>query len=292
MNHATFPVHQDADGIVTLTLEDPEASALVLSGKLIRTLDETLTTIEQMDGVTGLVLASGCKRVYIAGANLKEIDALSDDELNAYLEYGSKTFARIAALPYPTVAAIDGAVLGGGLEVAMHCDGLVALRKERPYPVGLPESGLAICPGWGGTQLLPARINPADAIRQTAIGKPMKFDEAEQAGLFNAVVDDADALPTAAKDWLKASANDEPVKQRIASRRPRSIADTQTEQVREALDGDYGDTGSTKAVVDAVRVGLDRGFVEGVASERASLISLRNQPAARERLEAFFNKSK
>ena len=99
----------------------------------------------------------------------------------------------LCELPYPTAAAIHSAVLGGGLELAMHCDGLIASppadrdgKPGRPYPVGLPEAGLSICPGWGGTNLLPARIDPANAIHQTAIGKPMNFDEAKEAGLFDA----------------------------------------------------------------------------------------------------------
>jgi enoyl-CoA hydratase/carnithine racemase len=248
-----------------------------------------------MSDVKGLILASACERVFIAGANLREIDELNDDDLDAYLKRGSDTFGRLARLPYPTVAAIDGAALGGGLEIAMHCDGLIGLRKDKPYPVGLPEAGLAICPGWGGTQLLPARLEPAHALEQTAAGKPMKFDEAEIGGLFDAVANHPDMLTKTAADWLRAAAKVEIVEQRITRKTPLCIAWHAKEAVHRALESveeEITGTDSGKAVANAVRVGLEQGFEAGVDAERASLIELRNKPEARQRLEAFFAKSK
>jgi enoyl-CoA hydratase/carnithine racemase len=295
MQDGKLDLIRDDDGFVTLKLEDPDSSALVLSGKLIDLLSEALDRLEEMSDVKGLILASACERVFIAGANLREIDELDDDDLDAYLKRGSDTFGRLARLPYPTVAAIDGAALGGGLEIAMHCDGLIGLRKDKPYPVGLPEAGLAICPGWGGTQLLPARLEPAHALEQTAAGKPMKFDEAEIGGLFDAVANHPDMLTKTAADWLRAAAKVEIVEQRITRKTPLCIAWHAKEAVHRALESveeEITGTDSGKAVANAVRVGLEQGFEAGVDAERASLIELRNKPEARQRLEAFFAKSK
>ncbi len=295
MQDGKLDLIRDDDGFVTLKLEDPDSSALVLSGKLIEQLAEALDRVEAMEDVEGLILASACERVFIAGANLREIDGLNDADLDAYLKRGSDTFARLARLPFPTVAAIDGAALGGGLEIALHCDGLIGLRKDKPYPVGLPEAGLAICPGWGGTQLLPARIDPTHALKQTAAGKPMKFDEAEQAGLFDAVANHPDMLEKTAVDWLRAAAKVELVEQRITRQTPLCVTWHATESVHRALEAveeEISATDSGKAVAAAVRTGLEEDFQAGVDSERASLIELRNKPEARQRLEAFFTKSK
>jgi enoyl-CoA hydratase/carnithine racemase len=296
MTDHQHPVQQDNDGIVTLTLVDPGASALVLSKDLITRIDEALDRIEAMPGVTGLILASGCSRVYIAGANLHEIDGLDDPGLDAYLQLGTRVFGRLATLPYPTVAAIDGAALGGGLEIAMHCDGLVGLRTEKPFPVGLPEAGLDICPGWGGTQLLPARIDPAAALEQTGVGRPMKSDQAAEAGLFDAMADGPDALIDCARAYLKEAASSAAVQARIARRRPHCISDVgDTESMQAAharAESALPDTQAARAVLDAFATGLREGFEAGVGLERASLIRLRHTPEAKEKLEAFFNKSR
>src|SRR5439155_140292 len=106
-------------------------------------------------------------------------------------------------------AAINGAALGGGLELAMHCDGLMGAppaardgQAGKPYPVGLPEAGLGLCPGWGGTNLLPARMEAGEAIRRTASGQTMMFDEAVAAGLFDRVAPAPEKLIETAMGWV------------------------------------------------------------------------------------------
>src|SRR5207244_421298 len=76
------------------------------------------------------------------------------------------------------------------------------IASGKPYPIGLPEASLGICPGWGGTNLLPARIDPTNAIRRTAAGKPLMYDEAVTAGLFDRVAPNPDELLTTAKKWV------------------------------------------------------------------------------------------
>ena len=182
----------DDHRIATVTLEQPGKPVVVLDHELIRRLEATLASVP--GDCRGLVLASASERVFIAGADLKSIQDLSDADLHRYLQHGSRVFAMLAQFPFPTAAAINGAALGGGLELAMHCDALIASPPVpgkdgtiRPYPIGLPEAGLCICPGWGGTNLLGARIDPLVAFTRTALGQPLSFDEARAAGLFDSV---------------------------------------------------------------------------------------------------------
>lgn len=290
-----LPYTTDGRSVVTLTLRQEGRPVVVLDSDLLHAIAATLDTIAAIPDLAGFVLASD-SRVFVAGANLEEINSLSDEQLHAYLEFGAAAFARIAALPCTTVAAIQGAALGGGLEIAMHCDLLVgapAPPKEpnapsKPYPVGLPEAGLGICPGWGGTALLPARIDAAQAIQQIASGKTMLVDQARDLGLFDAWVDD----PAALLEHASALAA-----QPKASRGgvPRNISDAdRAAAVREALDrvgSALPETLAAAAVADCVGIGLQQGWAAACQAERNHLVRLRHTEPARAALEKFLTKA-
>jgi enoyl-CoA hydratase/carnithine racemase len=233
----------------------------------------------------------------VAGADLKAVADLSDDQLHKYLELGSRVFGLLCSFPFPTAAAINAAALGGGLEIAMHCDGLIAAtpvataeRPAKPYPVGLPEAGLGICPGWGGTNLLPARLDPAAAITMTAEGKPTTSDKAQ--GLFDAIAPTGQSVIEAAKQWLitqRITRADRDGAPRCWIGRPAIAA-----RVIESLDGiraSLPDTDAARAVADAVDVGLTQGWQAALARERDHLVRLRHTPRAKDAIAAFFAKS-
>jgi enoyl-CoA hydratase/carnithine racemase len=277
-------------GIGTLTLEQPGKPVIVLDEELLRRLEATIRTLPK--DLRGLVVASASQRVFVAGADLRAIHDLPDDGLRQYLAYGAKVFAMLANLPYPTAAAINGAALGGGLELAMHCDALIGAPAPKPYPVGLPEAGLCICPGWGGTNLLPARTDPAEAIRRTAAGKPYLFDEAARAGLFDAVAPSAEALHDTACRWVaqarRTSAERDGAPLRWVGRP--AIAGKVLDALRE-VEEEVSATDSGRAVVACVREGIGRGWEAGLETERRELIRLRNAPAGRAAIQAFFEKN-
>jgi enoyl-CoA hydratase/carnithine racemase len=294
----------DFAGVVTVTLEQPGRPVVVLDHDLLRRLEATLRPLVGGEfggrAILGLVLASA-SRVFIAGADLKSISEWEDEGLHRYLEYGARVFGLLSKMAFPTSAAIGGAALGGGLEIAMHCDGLIGAppgpgkdgAAGKAYPVGLPEAGLGLCPGWGGTNLLPARMDPAEAIRLTASGKTMGYDEAAKAGLFDAVAPDAASLLATAKGWVASGER----KKKSGDGLPlRWIGRTACAAgVLEALDrvrGDLPDTGSARAVARAVDAGLSRGWGAACAVEREELVRLRHTPEAKGALEAFFAKSK
>lgn len=291
-----LPIHYGQGGhagIHIVVLEQPGKPVIVLDHELIVRLEATLKTLP--DDARGLVLASASERSFVAGADLKAITALEDPHLHQYLEYGAHVFGMISRLPYPTAAAINGATLGGGLELAMHCDGLIGAPSPsgKPYPVGLPEAGLSICPGWGGTNMLPARIDPATAITMTATGSTMKFDEACAAGLFDVVCDDPADLRKMAAAWVADRATDSKLRRDDApsvwiGRGERAAG------VLEALDQvrpDLPKTGSAEAVTDCVDAGLERGWSAAVRREREHLVRLRRTPEGASAIEAFFAKT-
>ncbi|MBX3401938.1 MAG: enoyl-CoA hydratase/isomerase family protein [Phycisphaeraceae bacterium] len=294
---APFPIETDAAGpfagIAAVRLEQAGSPMVVLDEPLIQRIEATLLALPK--GAAGLVLASASSRVFIAGADLRSIQALGDTELDRYLAYGQRVFGMISALPFPTVAAINGAALGGGLEIAMHCDALVGAPSPtgKPYPVGLPEAGLSICPGWGGTNLLPARIDPADAIARTAAGKPMNFDEARGAGLFDMIAPSAELLIETCKNWIVSQrgrgvpTRDGAPARWIGRAGTRERVAAALPALRDALPH----TEPALAVVDAVRAGLDGGWQAALEVERRELVRLRSTPAGKAAIEAFFEKS-
>lgn len=294
MGAQPLPIRYEAGGdrgrVAVLTLDPGDRPVVVIDRALVDRLGATLDALPEDLG--GLVVASGSERVFVAGADLKEIHDADDAALAAYLERTAGVFGRLGKLPYPTAAAINGAALGGGLELAMHCDALIAAPSPsgKAYPVGLPEAGLCICPGWGGTNLLPARMHAEDAIRRTAVGKPMTFDEACEARLFDEVCQDPALLIQCAAAWVSEQAA--PERDGAPSRwigRP----DT-AERAGAALDACREDIEKTEpgaAVAACVRAGLDAGWDAAIALERSRLVSLRHTPAAVDAIEGFFAKT-
>lgn len=286
-------------GVVTIRLEQPGRPVVVLNEDLIRQIGVTIDALPK--DAQGLVLASASERSFVAGADLTSIRAadeggLADEALHRYLEFGSSVFAKLLALPYPTAAAINGAALGGGLELAMHCDGLIgAPPPERdgtpgkPYPVGLPEAGLRICPGWGGTTLLAARLDPLEAIRRTATGATWTYDEAVEAGLFDQTASSAADLQATAMDWVKAQSHqdrhDQPA--RWVGRSPSGVG-----PALDTLRAELTDDEPASAVFDAVDAGLLHGWQQSLAVERDRLVRLRSRPDGRAAIGGFLDRSK
>lgn len=279
----------DRAGVATIVLDQPGRPVVVLEAELIDRLDATLDALPE--GLAGVVLASASERVFVAGADLKGIREWNDATLDAYLANAARVFGRLASLPCPTAAAINGAALGGGLELAMHCDALIAAPSPsgKPYPIGLPEAGLGLCPGWGGTNLLPARIDPTDAIRRTASGTPMKFGEARDAGMFDLVVEDPSELRAAACAWVLKQPT--PARDGAPSR---WIGAQNTESSRAALSAlreEISASAPGAAVADAVGTGLASGWAAALDVERTRLVQLRHTEDAKSAIDAFFAKS-
>jgi len=292
MGAELLPYEVDSSGVVTMNLTRDDKTVVVLNRALLESIDATLDQLAaEVPDPAGFVLASGSARVFIAGADLKEVVGLSDDDLLDYLAFGQKVYSRIASLPCTSVAAINGACLGGGLEIAMHCDTLIGAKTERVFPIGLPEAGLGICPGWGGTNLLPARMDPEKAILRTATGQTMTSAEALQDGLLSELVE-PDQLLSRARELAKVP---KVVPMSNASVTPRCISNEDVKpHVRATLNfigNDLPDTEAAKVVIGCVQKGLVSGWEDALEMERTELTRLRSTDQAKKAIQAFFEKS-
>ncbi len=169
----------------------------------LESLNDLLPRLREGD-YKGLVL-TGKPFVFAAGADLAEFPLATTSEIaRAGGKRGHDAFAAIRALPFPTLAAINGAALGGGLEIALHCDFRTIARSVRH--IGFPEVFLGIVPAWGGTQLLP-RVVGAKAAVELIVTNPLKqnrllrADQAVELGLADALVDDVEFLDDSI-EWL------------------------------------------------------------------------------------------
>lgn len=175
------------DGVAVITIDRPEALN-ALSAQVLYELGAAFELAQGDLGVRALVI-TGSGRAFAAGADVAGLGAVNDGFSGRESALaGQDVMNTLAALPMPTVAAINGFALGGGLELALAADLRVASRTAK---LGLPEVGLGLIPGYGGTQRLPRLIGPGRALDLIFTGRHVAADEALQLGLVNRVVDDA-----------------------------------------------------------------------------------------------------
>jgi 3-hydroxyacyl-CoA dehydrogenase/enoyl-CoA hydratase/3-hydroxybutyryl-CoA epimerase len=223
MNDASarsWKLERDAEGIAWLTLDKPGTSANVLSAGVLRELDEVLGALEH-DRPRGVIVVSAKKSGFIAGADIKEFIGLKD-EASGYqlIRGGQQVLNRLAALPCPTVAAIHGFALGGGLELALACRYRVAVGDER-LSLGLPEVMLGIHPGFGGTVRAVEVAGVRVAMEMMLTGKPLRAPKARAAGLLDRLVPEAQLRTVARELVLEApAAHRAPLGQRLLSSAP------------------------------------------------------------------------
>src|SRR6516164_6259201 len=201
MNEAgarSWKLERDAEGIAWLTLDKPGTSANVLSAGVLMELDELLGALEQ-DRPRGAVLVSAKKSGFVAGADIKEFTGLSD-EASGYqlIRSGQQVLNRLAALPFPTVAAVHGFALGGGLELALACRYRVAVGDER-LSLGLPEVQLGIHPGFGGTVRTVRIAGVRPAMEMMLTGRTVRAEQALKLGLVDRLVSTTGDLERAAR---------------------------------------------------------------------------------------------
>lgn len=276
---------RDPAGIVTLWVNQPRMPVVVMDRWLLSQIDLALDRIDaETEPVTGFVLMSASERVFIAGADLNEIQGLSDPDLDAYLAQGQQVLNRIEALPCPSVACINGAALGGGMEIALACQYRLAAEAPKPYPMGLPECGLGILPGWGGTQRLAAVIAPSHAIGRTATGRTFGPATALRYGLVEAVVS-VDQLRDAAVKLIRENPTPDRARtiQQCSGHVKKSL-----EWARQCRTRPMRRLPAAERVIKSVETGINGGLDAGLMAERQALVDLRSSAECKGMLGAFF----
>ena len=168
-------------GIATITINRPEA----LNALNADILDALHAAATDLRGKAKAIIVTGAGKAFVAGADISIMAPLTAEEAREFALAGQDAVQALADFPGPVIAAINGYALGGGLELAMACDILVASEKA---VVGQPEVKLGVVPGFGGSQRLPRRTGPGIAKWLLMTGESVKADEALRLGIVDKVV--------------------------------------------------------------------------------------------------------
>jgi methylglutaconyl-CoA hydratase len=183
-----------------------------LSNKMINELKNAIDNVNVDNNIRALILTSTVQGIFCAGADLKERLTMPDDQVEEFVSKLRSTFTDIENLPFPTIAAIEGVALGGGLELALACDIRIGGSKAI---LGLPETSLAIIPGAGGTQRLPRLLGIAKAKELIFLSKRLTAADALSIGLINEMVESENVLKKAT-EIAKEISEKGPIAQRMA----------------------------------------------------------------------------
>ncbi|GAA2584903.1 enoyl-CoA hydratase/isomerase family protein [Streptomyces violaceus] len=172
--------------VAELVLDRPKAMNAV-STEMARSIAGACTALGEDRDVRVVVLTSTHERAFCVGADLKERNSFSDADLVRQRPVARGAYTGVLEVPVPTVAAVHGFALGGGFELALACDVIVA---DRTAVVGLPEVSVGVIPGGGGTQLLPRRVGAARAAELIFSARRVEAVEAGELGLVDQVVEE------------------------------------------------------------------------------------------------------
>ncbi len=273
------------DGVCVLTFDRPQSAANVFDRATLEELEAHLGAIENDTTVRGLILASAKPKIFIAGADLNAFAKDADERaLHDMVNYGHRIFTRLGRMKIPSVAAIHGVCLGGGLEVALACDWRVA-TSDKATKLGLPETQLGILPAWGGSTRLPKLIGLPAALGLILTGKQVVGAQALKLGVIDELTHPEYLLEVAHKQLKKGKrpapaarwVNRPPFAQLVAAKARRDVmAKTR---------------GHYPAPLEAIKVctaAAYKTFEEGLAAEKHSFLELVRTPECRNLLSVFF----
>jgi enoyl-CoA hydratase len=253
MSYSHILFEADEAGIAVVTVNRPDKMN-ALSGAVVAELKDAFERIARDRAIRAGILTGAGEKAFVAGADINELAALSPVEAREYALRGQQTLRILETLSKPTVAAVNGHALGGGLELAMACAVRFASENAR---LGQPEVKLGITPGYGGTQRLPRLVGRGRALEMLLSGEPVTAAEAHRIGLVNAVVPPAELL-NYSRAWLG----------KVLANAPLALG----------------------LVLEAVDVGLNSGLEEGLRFEAAAFGVSAATEDSREGTRAFLEK--
>ena len=253
LSHIHF--HVDDAGLALLTINRPE-KLNALNHAVIEDLRRCFGRVQSEPAIRAVILTGAGERAFVAGADISELadaKALQAEVLSAS---GQSVFRMLETMRKPSVAAINGYAMGGGLELAMCCTVRIAVPEAR---LGQPEVKLGLVPGYGGTQRLPRLIGKGRALDMLLTGDPIDAAEAQRIGLVSYVKPQAELLPFSRSWLLKVLANG-----------PLAVG----------------------LVMQAVESGMDGGIAAGLQFEAAAFGLTAASDDCREGIRAFLEKRK
>ncbi|MFC1234297.1 fatty acid oxidation complex subunit alpha FadJ [Vibrio sp. F74] len=282
----SFQLTIDDDKIAWLTIDVADETMNVLKSDLIEDIEFLLTDFEaNVEGIQGVVICSGKPDSFIAGADVKMLDACqSESEAQALAQKGQAVFNRLSALKFPVVSAIHGVCLGGGLELSLACDYRVCSDDDKTR-LGLPEVQLGLLPGSGGTQRLPRLIGLLPSLDIILTGKQVRAKKALKLGMVDASVPNAilfDVAKTYAqknKRKIKTAGKEKLISRNSLGRMV--IFDQAAKKAKQKTRGNYP---AADAILNVIKYGLEKGLKKGLefeAQEFAKLVMTSESKALR-----------
>ena len=268
-----------ADDLAIVTIDNREdwTKPCTFGRGALESLGRTLDELESQEWA-GLVL-TGKPNGFAVGADIDQFPDVTPELARAGSRAGHELFLRIRKLPFPTLAAIGGAALGGGLEIALHCDHRTIARSVRH--VGTPEVFIGLFPAWGGTQLLPRLVGPETAVK-VIVTNPLRQNrmldaqKALELGLVDAVLEDAEFL-------------DESIAYLRTAPEERDEADRSNtaEVVRRARGELLGPALAPRVALDLIAGAAEWSLEEGYRAEEDAIAGLLPGPQAQNSIYAF-----
>ena len=278
MSATQFKLQRVGDvALVTIDNGEDWTKPSTFGREALESLERTLDEIESQEWA-GLVL-TGKPYVFAVGADIDQFPDVTPELARAGSRAGHDLFLRIRDLPFPTLAAINGAALGGGLEIALHCDHRTIARSVRH--VGTPEVFLGLFPAWGGTQLLPRLIGAANAVK-VVVSNPLRQNRmldaqtAFELGIVDVVLDDVEFLDDSIAYLRSAPA---PHEEADLS----DIADV----IRRARGELIGPARAPQVALDLVEGAATWSLDEGYRAEEDAIADLLPRPQAQNSIYAF-----
>lgn len=242
---------QDKTAILTINRPDRlNALNRIVMGEIERAMFD----VEREDKIRAVIVTGSGEKAFVAGADIKEMDGLSPTQARTHAAYGQRVVSLFERCRAPVIAAINGFALGGGLELALACDIRLAADNAE---LGLPEVGLGLIPGFGGTQRLARLIGKGRALEMMVTARRVKAEEALSIGLVNQVVPRGELMAKAHELATKISSN-APIAVQMAKQSMHDGLDTDLKRGLDIEASLFGLIFSTKDYQEGVKAFIEK----------------------------------
>ncbi|MGD9425453.1 fatty acid oxidation complex subunit alpha FadJ [Pantoea sp. NSTU24] len=289
MEQKAFHLTMRGDHVGIITIDVPGEKMNTLKAEFAAEITAIIAEARRDPQLAGLVLISGKADNFIAGADISMIDRCqSAQEAEALAKQGQEVMAALDALPFPVVAAIHGACLGGGLELALACDARICSLDDKTR-IGLPEVQLGLLPGSGGTQRLPRLIGIRQALPLILTGKSVRAKQARKLGIVDDAVPRSILLETAIARVKKGKVSGRtlPLRDRLLQG-PAGRQALFTLASRQTAAKTQGNYPAAQRIIDVVRTGLAQGSRAGHDAEARAFGELAMTPESAALRGIFF----